>query len=233
MSKCLPIAFAVLLLPLAAVPASATSYDLTIDHCSSPGCGLPSGTSYGTVNVTDIVIGQVLVDVTLTSGVSFIDTGFGGAFGFNLTDPEPSPISISIDTTVTTAGTFSLLSGTKGTLGFDGLGNFEYALVCNTCGGGSNPYSGELKFTVFGTGLTAASFAEKSSTPPGDTPAFFVADVVGPNGLTGPVGSVGSACPDCGGGQNSFDPIPEPASLLLLGSGLAMVARRTRRKKNA
>ena len=101
-------------------PASATSitYQLTVDHCTG-GCG---SSPFGSVTLNDFGgTGDVLVTVALTSGNRFIDTGFAGAFAFNLLgDPTISVTSI-------TSG-FALVSPTAGSLHFDGFGFFDYAI---------------------------------------------------------------------------------------------------------
>jgi hypothetical protein len=202
--------FAALFAPATLSPAAyADQYVLNNDHCTG-GCGSPP---FGTVDVTQVGANDVLVSVTLTSGDKFVHTGFDGSFAFNLGgNPTVSVSSI-------TSG-FSLVSTTAGAHQFDGFGNFEYVIDCTVCGNGaSNPQSGPLSFHVTATGLTVASFAELSGVPPGDTRAFFVADILGTTGNTGPVGSTGPPTP-----------VPEPGTFVLLGSGLVSLGAWTQRR---
>ena len=190
--------------------AGTISYSLTSDHCTGT-CGTGP---FGTVTLDDFnSTGDVQVTVTL-NGNGFVETGFDGSFGFNLIgDPTIS---------VTPPSGWSLLSTTAGDpnahppqYSFDGFGQFNYVLVCDSCNGGSNPYYGTLTFDVIAAGLNIGSFAELSSIPPGDTQAYFVADIIGTNGNTGPVGATG--VPDGG------------STVTLLGSvllGIGMLRRR-------
>src|SRR5262245_45070703 len=165
-----------LALGMATTGASATTYELTSDHCSGGtggnGCLLP-GASGGTVTTTNVV-GGVQVNVTLNSGIQFINAGFPLEFAFNLIgDP-------TITYSLVTAG-WTPQSGTQdaGSFHMDGFQNFEYGLVCAICAqGGSNPFPGPLNFTITGAGLTTASF-ELSGGGMGSDQAFFVADVIG------------------------------------------------------
>ena len=189
------------------VPALADTYSLTEYHCTG-GCG---SAPFGTIDVTQDGTNTVRVDVSLNSA-AFVSTGFPGSLGFDLLG-NPS-ISVSN----LTSG-WSLLSTSAGSLHFDGFGNFDYALECGICGnGGSNPFAGPISFDVSALGLTPGSFLELSS---GSTPVYFVADIVGSTGNTGPVGATL---------ENGPTSVPEPGILGLLSLGLVgtLVARRRR-----
>jgi hypothetical protein len=187
--------------------ASSVVYSLNNDHCTGT-CGT---SPFGTVTLNDFGgSGDVQVTVDLFNGDRFVHTGFPGSFGFDLIgNPTISLSGVSTG--------WSLLSTTAGALHFDGFGNLEYALTCDACGsGGSHPVAPPLKFDVLAAGLTIASFAEAST---GGDPTYFVADIRGNNQNTGPVG-----------GLTPIATVPEPASFLLVGSGLVAAWRNRRRR---
>src|SRR5215207_5169341 len=121
MRKTIELVLVVLALAVSSTAANATtiSYTLNLDHCGGSGCG---GGPFGTVTLNDFgTTDNVLVSVTLLPGVEFVDTGFAGAFGFNL---NPNPATISV---INITSGFDLAFATPGALGFNGLGQFEYA----------------------------------------------------------------------------------------------------------
>jgi hypothetical protein len=203
----------VALMALTVIPAMADDYTFTIDHCTG-GCG----TLGGTITVAQDGINTVKLTVNLPSGFQFVNTGFDGSFAFNIQAPSVDNPTISVSNV--TSG-WTLLSAAAGTLQFDGFGNLEYAMVCTACGnGGSNPQPGLLTFDVTATGLTPTSFAQLSTIPPGSARAYFVADVLGTTGLTGPIGA--TAGPST---------VPEPTSVLLFASGLIGIGALVRRQR--
>jgi len=185
---------------LAGPAALADTYSLTVDHCSG-GCGTGP---FGTIDVTQDGANTVLVDVNLTSS-EFVSTGFPGSFAFDLLGNP------TISVTSLTSG-WSLLSTSAGSLHFDGFGKLDYALVCVICGnGGSNPFPGPVSFEVTAPGLTPGSFQDLSAG--GSPSVYFVADILGSTGKTGPVGATLTSTS-----------VPEPAPLGLLTFGLAAAA---------
>jgi hypothetical protein len=192
------------------LPALADEYSLTIDHCTGS-CGAPP---FGTIDVTQLGVDTVQVDVSLAPGDKFVNTGFPGSFAFDLVGNP------AISVTDLTAG-WSLLSANPGSLHFDGFGNLEYALVCTVCGNGaSHPFAGPISFDVVAAGLTPANFQELSSG--GSAQVYFVADILGTTGKTGPVGAA-----------LITTSAPEPATLGLMTLGLAGATLLRRRRSRS
>jgi hypothetical protein len=183
-------------LMVAAPPAQAIVFDLTSDHCTG-GCGTAP---FGTVTVTQAGTG-VHVVVDLADGppntVSWAQTGAADfqLFKFNATGVVLGDISVI----QTFAG--QTLQANTGTFNGDGTGPFSFGISCTTCGNGALAIASNVDFII--ANATIADITTPN-VPQGN---IFVADVFSSQtGNTGPV--------------DVNHTVPEPTTLLLLGSSL-------------
>ena len=191
---------AVLVVVLAvAVPANADTFQLTSDHCTG-GCGTAP---FGTVTLLQ---NGTTVDVTvhLNTGNSFVMTGAADFqdFKFNMTAGH-------VLGDITVGAHVPVLAAAAGAFNGDGTGNFGFGINCPSCAnGGAGAFTTDIVFHVANATLAALE-------QPNNLGNVFVADILGANGNTGPVDATLDNCTGC------LPRVPEPASLLLLGSGLA------------
>src|SRR5262249_47989990 len=114
--------------------------------------------------------------------------------------------------------------------GVSGLGTFNYEIACTSncssgaSGGGEGTYLSFLVTANSGASLSVNDFIANAGG------FYFASDIIGPSGKTGEVASNQAPTTTTGGGSGGGSgSVPEPASLTIMGAGLAALGAARRR----